>query len=153
MTKLLSERDLIRADGSLNRAAFEGIVAVRTEYEINLALCVDNGIRPPRHINLANVAAWRAAQVALLHLDTLSDREQADIENRVRDQTMDAYRVQAEGRIARAAIAELPAHERLARQHDLKAALAESAIPARPHEGRRHRAAAAGLRHRAGAAA
>lgn len=84
-------RDLLNSDGTLNRSAFEGIVAACTEHEINLALIVDNSIKSPRHIGLREVAAWRAAQVALCHLDTLTARERAEIENRVRTEMLELF--------------------------------------------------------------
>lgn len=79
----LSYRDLHGADGHLNASAFEAIVAARTEYEVNLALCVDHGLHVPATVQLGDVAAWRRAQVAAHYL-TITDCERAEIEQRER---------------------------------------------------------------------
>lgn len=98
-------RDLMNADGTLNRSAFEGIVAARTEYEINLALCVDNALTAPAHVGLGQIAAWRAAQVSLRHLDTLTDRERAEIENGIRTAVAEIFRAMRDVAIERGEIA------------------------------------------------
>jgi hypothetical protein len=57
----MSYRDLIRADGSINRGAIIALAHRRAAAERDLAICVAAGIATPR-MRLGDVPAWRAEQ-------------------------------------------------------------------------------------------
>lgn len=67
--------DLLTADGAVNAAAFEQILASKVIAEINLRLCVAKGLFAPRSVPLGEVQAWRAACVRKFGLGPVSDAE------------------------------------------------------------------------------
>lgn len=70
---------LLNGDLSINRAAFESILASRVISEINMRLCVARGLMAPRTIPLGEVQAWRAACVKQFALGPISDGERRSI--------------------------------------------------------------------------
>jgi len=59
--------DLLRPDGTVNRAAFAAILKSRIAAETDLRLCLAAGKFAPASIPLGEIRAWRAAQAK--HVD------------------------------------------------------------------------------------
>lgn len=82
-------RDLMRVDGSVNRATFDAILASRVQAEINLALCVAAGIMCPRHVDFATVENWRADTAATVNPALVSATERRQIARNERIRLLD----------------------------------------------------------------
>jgi hypothetical protein len=108
-------RDLLNANGSLNRGVFEIILSKNLTHEINLSLYIASRPRNEGvHVRAASepklqycdVRPWYAAQAAKVDPQLLTERERAEIENEVRTDLMRLVRsMQRTDKIATAEIA------------------------------------------------
>lgn len=76
--------DLINEDGTLNRAAFEEILARKVLTETNMRLCLEAKMRAPRSVPLGLTHAWYADCVKANKLGPLPEGERNRITNQQR---------------------------------------------------------------------